>query len=441
MTATEKSVPDGHQPDDSNSDQKTILYIEDDDASRVLVRKVLEAAGHRVLTARDGLLGIDAARRYGPDLILMDINLPHLSGEAATTRLRAMSSTKDTPVVALTALASEGDKERALVAGCVGFISKPINVDKLPDQVGEYLAGRRDRLSGPTERRFQAEYSQSLVARLEAKVRQLEEANRQLRRIDKMKGDFINLTSHEMRTPLTLVQGYAHLLEDAADTLKDKDPDHEIVNLVDSMVMAVERLGAIMNEILSVSRIATGQLEPAMGPVRLKRIIDEAVDEVGKSCQERRITVKVAEEGWPGVFHADGDVLKIALHNVLSNAIKYTPDGGRISVKAEVLEDNVDLIIADNGIGIEPEEQDLIFEQFYTAGDTQLHSTSKTDFMGGGLGLGLAIAKGVVDAHRGKIWVESEGRDEQNYPGSEFHMLLPLKAVEPSSDGSGGRRS
>lgn len=411
----------------TNPDGTTVLYIEDDPASRALVRKILEAAGYRVLTAPDGLAGIDAARRYHPDLILMDIKLPHLSGEAVTTRLKSIPGTQKIPIVALTAQALPGERERALVAGCVGFITKPIDVDGLPGAVAEYLNGRRDELSGPVARRYQAEYSQSLVARLEAKVRQLEDANRQLRRVDKMKNDFINLTSHEMRTPLTLVQGYCHLLEDAAQGTLEKDPDGELASLVESLVKAVGRLGDIVNEILSVSRIATGELQPAFGPIHLKELVDEAIDDIWASCEERSITVSVAEEGWPGVFHADGDLIAVALRNVLSNALKYTPDGGRIRVRAEVIQDNVDLTIEDTGIGIDPEEHLLIFEQFYVTGDVQLHSTSKTSFKGGGLGLGLAIAKGVVDAHEGAIWVESDGRDEWTCPGSRFHLLLPLR--------------
>lgn len=416
----------------SDNSRHTILYIEDDDSSRALVRKVLEAAGYRVLTAHDGLLGIDAARRYKPDLVLMDINLPHLSGEAVTTRLRGMAGTRETPIVALTAQASKGDRERALVAGCVGFIKKPVDVDKLPSLVAEYLNGRRDELSELVARRYRSEYSQSLVARLEAKVRQLEDINRQLRRIDKMKGDFISLTSHEMRTPLTLVQGYTHLLIDAAAELHAEDPDHELPALIESMVLAVNRLAKIMSEILSVSRIATGDLEPAIGPVSLREVVDEAVEEILSSGYERDIRILVEDDGWPSIMQGDGEMLLIAVRNVLSNAIKYTPDGGRITISAEVIQGNVDLAIKDTGIGIDPDEHRLIFDQFYTAGDTQLHSTSKTSFKGGGLGLGLAIAKGVVDAHRGRIWVESSGRDEVACPGSHFHMLIPIGDSAPA---------
>lgn len=435
--AEKKSGPQQPTQKEETKAKKTILYIEDDDGSRVLARKVLEAAGYSVLTARDGLLGIDAAQRHDLDLILMDINLPHLSGEAVTTRLKGMERTKDIPIVALTAQTEKGFRERALVAGCIGFINKPIDVDTLATQVEEYLNGRRDELSSSTASRYQVEYNQSLVARLETQVRQLEAANRELVRVDKMKNDFITLTSHEMRTPLTLVQGYTHLLEDAIARMKDLDPQSELPTLVESMTRSVTRLSEIINEILNISRIATGQVEPAFGPIYLQKVVNAAVDEIRESCEQRKITLKIATDGWPPLFQADGELLKVGFRNVLGNGLKYTPDEGTISVTVETVDDTAIVSVEDTGIGIDPEDQQLVFDQFYTAGNVQLHSTSKTNFKGGGLGLGLAIARGVVEAHKGKIWVDSPGRDEEKFPGSKFSLLIPLKGVIRSEDKSG----
>jgi signal transduction histidine kinase len=120
------------------------------------------------------------------------------------------------------------------------------------------------------------------------------------------------------------------------------------------------------------------------------------------------------------------------------NAIKYTPDGGSISILGRQLEVNpadlprggVEVVISDTGIGIDPRYQELIFAKFYQTGELSLHSSGKTKFKGGGPGLGLAIAKGIVEAHQGKIWVESPGYDEATCPGSQFHVILPLKQPE-----------
>ena len=121
-------------------------------------------------------------------------------------------------------------------------------------------------------------------------------------------------------------------------------------------------------------------------------------------------------------------LLELALYNMIGNAIKYTPDGGVVTLVAKSGVTSVVLTVKDTGIGISKEDQARIFDRFYTAGDTQLHSTSKTAFRGGGLGLGLAICRGVIDAHGGRIWVESEGRDEERLPGTTFFIELPLHA-------------
>jgi signal transduction histidine kinase len=127
------------------------------------------------------------------------------------------------------------------------------------------------------------------------------------------------------------------------------------------------------------------------------------------------------------MIEADGSQLRIAIQNVINNAIKFTPDGGEIRITADVVGNAVDLIIQDTGIGIAPEQQRVIFEQFHVLGSIEHHSTSKSAFQGGGLGLGLPISKGIVEAHNGRIWVESEGYDPEKTLGSTFHILLPTK--------------
>ena len=138
----------------------------------------------------------------------------------------------------------------------------------------------------------------------------------------------------------------------------------------------------------------------------------------------------------PDLLEIDADVegLQKLFHHLIVNAIKYTPDGGRIEINGRMttlLRQNeeiaaVEIVIADTGIGIAPEVQDLIFEKFYQTGKVMLHSSGQTSFKGGGSGLGLAIARGIVVTHNGRIWVESSGHDENELPGSQFHVVLPV---------------
>jgi signal transduction histidine kinase len=119
------------------------------------------------------------------------------------------------------------------------------------------------------------------------------------------------------------------------------------------------------------------------------------------------------------------------LRNVISNAIKYTPDGGEITVEGRKLPGFMEVIVRDTGIGIDEEDIQAIFDKFVRLGDTALHSSGKTKFKGGGPGLGLRIAKGIIESHGGTIWVESPGYNETTCPGSTFHILIPLRSEPP----------
>lgn len=405
---------------------ETILYIEDDPASRRLVQRVLGSQGYNVLVADDGLEGITIARENKPNLILMDINLPSMDGREITTRLRSLPNFTNTPIVALTANHSPGSRELALAAGCTGFLTKPIDVGSFPQQVRDYLEGLSEPLS-PNERTEHLErHAQNLVLRLESKINELESANKRLRELDRLKSDFIILVSHELRTPLTLISGYAHLLdEQLKHTLEVLTPDM-IGGVAEGLNLGVDRMREVVNEIISVARITSGALDLILSPVKLHMIINEIVLEYAAICEKRGISIQVGNLTSLPTLEADEKQIRVALDNVVGNGIKFTPDGGKLYIVGRQVDNAIDIIIRDTGIGIPVNEQRHIFDQFYVLGSIAHHSTSKSAFQGGGLGLGLAITKGIIEAHNGRIWVESERRDVEKLPGSTFHILLPI---------------
>ncbi|MGH7314132.1 MAG: response regulator, partial [Candidatus Rokuibacteriota bacterium] len=152
-----------------------ILYIEDDPGSRLLVRSVLERAGYVVLDAEDGIGGIEIALRERPALILLDVNLPEVDGYTVAAALRTFPKLSEVPIVAVTAYAAAGDRERTLVAGCDGYIAKPIDVDAFPGQIAEFLKGKRERAPASDEGLYLRDLNQRLVCRL---LRQLDEVGR-----------------------------------------------------------------------------------------------------------------------------------------------------------------------------------------------------------------------------------------------------------------------
>jgi signal transduction histidine kinase len=436
--------------------QSKILYVEDNLASRMLVKQVLEAYGYTVFEAEDGLKGIQLAQEILPDLILMDINIPGMDGHEAAMRLKSLPGLQEVPVVAVTARVMEGDRERSLAAGCDGYIPKPIDVDALPRQIAEFLEGRREVMPVAEERVYLREHSQKLVERLEEKIAELSKANEGLRRTDELKSNFISIAAHELRTPITVVHGYlGMLLEPQRVEKQGFSPD--TLELLQGVSRGVERLRLIVEDMLYITRIEAGTLDLRLGPTSIANTVDWAVKKLRPFAEERRLTIRFDRLGNLPPLMADAERLRQVFFNLLSNAIKFTPDGGRVKVygslkkkglgtsssPVEGADAMVEIIIEDTGIGIDPEDQERIFEHFYEVKDVMLHSTSKTDFMGGGIGLGLPIARGIIEAHGGGLWAESECQDIERCPGSRFHVLLPvtgpdyLKQPAPGSPAAG----
>ena len=406
-----------------------VLYIEDDPASRMLVERALRFAGYDVLVAERGLEGIDLARREHPDLILTDINLPDLSGREVTTVLRNETTFANTPIVALTAQTQNEQRDMAMVAGVSGYLTKPIDIEALPGQIEHYLRGARDKnLDTASLATARKRYMRELVERLEGRIRELETVNESLLHLDKMKDIFIQLTAHELRTPLTLVYGYSRLLQDNPQVKALIQESEDTLAVMQGMNDSIVRMQKIINEILTMSRIITNQIDLAVGMMDLGRVAQQVVSQYQQALDERHLALVFDPSEWPHRMQADWELVQLALANLLSNAIKNTPDGGTITMHASTNDSQVRLSIKDTGIGITAEAQATIFERFQTTHNVQLHSTSKTAYRGGGIGLGLAICKGIIEAHGGRIRVESPGLDEQRLPGSEFIVELPLVA-------------
>ncbi|MDP8225490.1 MAG: response regulator [Candidatus Lernaella stagnicola] len=159
---------------------KKILYIEDNVENKLLVRRLLQASGYEVFEADDGLEGIEMAAQVKPDLIIMDINLPGMDGYEATTKIKGHDNLRHVPIVALTAYAMKGDREKSLAAGCDGYLQKPIDPDTFVATIEEFLFGKRETIEPDEQLHYLKKYSQQLVSRLEEKIRELIRKNEEL---------------------------------------------------------------------------------------------------------------------------------------------------------------------------------------------------------------------------------------------------------------------
>ncbi len=259
---------------------------------------------------------------------------------------------------------------------------------------------------------------------------ELAKMNHVIERLDKSKSNFVAVAAHEFKTPLTLIEGYTAMIGELLP------PEMEqIQSLLQGVHNGLHRLRDLVNDMLDVSMIDNNMLPLNMQPVWLNRMFKLLKAELLPVLQQRRQELEIRSfNGSEELLFADPERLYQALKNIINNGIKFTPDGGKISIDGRPLPGFVEITITDTGIGIALENQDIIFEKFGQLGDVSLHSSGKTKFKGGGAGMGLPIAKGIIEAHGGSIWVESPGYDEKTCPGSTFHILLPLR-TQPEDPG------
>ncbi|NOH03133.1 MAG: HAMP domain-containing histidine kinase [Chloroflexi bacterium] len=277
-------------------------------------------------------------------------------------------------------------------------------------------------------------HSLSVVIRYEMETRvahissELGKVQDKLKLLDRNKSNFISVAAHELKTPLTLIEGYTSMMTDqAAGAEQDL-----MKNYLEGVNLGIQRLRQIIDDMIDVSLIDNDLLTLTIQPLWISHLLNLLQNEFKKTIADRKQTLIVHPfEGSDLMIYGDVGRLYQALHNVVSNAVKYTPDQGTITISGRLLPGFIEVTVTDTGIGISPENQTLIFDKFGQLGRSDLHSSGKTKFKGGGPGLGLSIARGILEAHGGTIWVESEGYDEVKLPGSTFHILVPTR-TEPN---------
>ena len=262
-------------------------------------------------------------------------------------------------------------------------------------------------------------------------IADLQKTNKILRQLDRNKLEFIQIAAHELRTPLTVLNGYVNLMRSQPET----QTTPALQDITDGILKGTNRMHKVVNMMLDLTRIGSEALKVASEPVPMQRIIADLVRDLETAAAERQIQLTVTRaEGTPEI-KGDPTLIHKALYQLMVNAIKYTPDGGKVHIttRPTVMEDGspcLEIAVRDQGIGLDVEHHELIFEKFYQVGEVALHSSGKTTFKGGGPGLGLALVRGVARAHGGKVWVESAGHDEENFTGSTFYLLLPLAPAD-----------
>lgn len=251
--------------------------------------------------------------------------------------------------------------------------------------------------------------SQAAVAIHNAQlVNALQEANDELRRVDKIKSDFMAIASHELRTPLGVILGYATFLQEEA---QGEMSDHATAVLNSALKMRT-----LLEDMTNMNMLQMGAAKLNLQVIPTQEIIQAACREASPTAEAKGQSLSVHLPVKELLIKADREKMELVLGNLLNNAVRFTPNGGTITVTAKSYRQEVWIDVQDSGVGIPPEEMGHIFEQFYQVED---HMTRHY----GGLGLGLAIAKGIVELHQGRIWAESAGKDK----GATFKIALPIE--------------
>ncbi|HSN97473.1 MAG TPA: hybrid sensor histidine kinase/response regulator, partial [Candidatus Nanopelagicales bacterium] len=322
-----------------------ILHIEDDPANRLLVRKLLQNAGHEVIEAADGLEGVRIACAIRPDLVLVDLNIPGLDGFEVTLRLRGEASLAGVPIVAITA---EGDRETSLAVGCDGFLQKPIDARSFSAVIAGFLGGVREVAPGSLRSQRLREQSQRIVAHLEEKVAELSRANARLRELDAARTEFYRNISHELATPMTPIVGYVKLLADEELGPLNKSQKKALLAMDD----CVRRLRGLIDNLLDVTGIETGRMPFNHSEYDFLDTTRRAVAQVADRFDDAK--VQLVEELPRGPLPGWGDAgrLQRAMIQLLDNAAKFTPTGGTVGVRVSVLAGHYELCVADSGPGV-----------------------------------------------------------------------------------------
>ena len=387
-------------PEIKSKRDDTIMVVDDDQRNVRLMESILRSNGYRVVKAYDG----DEARRLveagAPDLILLDVMMPKVSGFELCHLLRGRHETRLLPIIMITALNALEDKVRALETGADDFLSKPINKTEMLAKVRSILRVKS----------LQDEVERQRVA--------LENTNQQLLTMQRFKESLTQMVVHDLKNPLSGIMGNIQLIQ-----LQRQQMSRERVDaLVDRSLESGRQMTQLIQNILEVGKLEEQKMPLRIEPVSLHDIARENLAEMTSVCGRDGIQVENRIDADLCPVEADRGLVGRIVANLLNNAFKHTPRDGRVCVDARQDGEEVILSIADTGEGIPEDLQPHIFEKFVGGG------TEPNDRMMHNSGLGLTFCRLAVERHAGRIWFESS-----QGVGTTVFVALPLRAVSERS--------
>jgi signal transduction histidine kinase len=397
----------------TNLPHQSLLVVDDERNVAFTVSEILRREGYQVEMALTGESAVTRLREKEFDLVLTDLHMETVDGISVLTELRRHHPL--TIAIVLTGFASLESAVTSMRQGAYDYLIKPCMIEDLKHTIKRGLEHRRLLLAEQEAKRRLEGLNAELERRVDEQTRQLRMANEELLRNSAAKDVFLATLSHELRTPLTPIVGWSRvLMSNPAQAMVEKG------------LKAIERnalhQARLIEDLLDISRIITGKLTFNPEVVDVRQAIEAATDTMREKASQKGIQLVSSVPPNPVYIHGVQIRLEQIFWNIISNSIKFTESGGRVSIHMEDNNREVRVIISDTGIGIAAEFLPHVFERFKQA---EWFERRKHD----GLGLGLSIVEGLVELHRGHVSVESAGIGH----GTTFTVVLPSAAMPATS--------
>ncbi|MEL6149324.1 MAG: hybrid sensor histidine kinase/response regulator [Chloroflexota bacterium] len=366
--------------------EEDILIVNENPAHLGLLLTALEGRGYRIRQVKNGAFALQSAFENPPHLVLVDVNLPRLDGYEVCKQLKLNPVTRHVPVIFISTNNELFDKVLAFEVGAVDFISRPFELPEVMARVEMQLTLYRQR--------------KEIEALREKERAHYEEMTR-------IKDQYVQMASHDLKTPLSVIVGHTSLLAKSPNITDSRDRES-----LEGILEATETMRRLIRDLLDLAKIEAG-MGMELEPISVNDMLKGCVFAFQYNAEEKRIALELALLKQDQTIMADHDRMVQVLSNLISNAIKYTPEDGHVKVSACMDEGALLLDVTDDGIGIPEADIPRVFERFYRVADT-VHREQK------GTGLGLSITKAIVEKLGGTISAKS-----QPNVGTRFRILLP----------------
>ncbi len=401
----------------NGSNTPRLLVVDDEESVALTVSEVLRLEGFEVDTASSGEEASERLSDQSYDLVLTDLHMEGGDGLSVLEEVQRRSPL--TISIVLTGFASVESAIAALRKGAYDYLVKPCIIEEMKLTVRRGLDHRSLMLAEQSARLSLERLNRELEERVQERTAELQRLNDELSEANRAKDVFLATLSHELRTPLTPVLGWVNLLRSGGAGADS--------SLLTQGLEAIERnarlQARLIDDLLDISRFVSGKLRLDWEVIDLCKVLEASIDTARSAASDKKINLLVGMPDAPLVVRGSGVRLQQIIWNLMSNAVKFTPAGGRVTLRLMREEDEARLVVEDTGAGIDPEFLPHVFDQFrqQDGSTTRLH---------GGLGLGLAIVRALAELHGGWVRAESEGVGK----GARFTFGLPCAVVENRLD-------